>query len=183
MSKNILVITGSPRKGGNSELLAEAFAKGAQVKGHSVTMFNAAAKVISGCKACGACWNKGRACSFTDGFSELEPMLEKADAVIFASPLYWFSFSTQIKAAIDRMNAYDSEKTLRPLQARESALLVCGAGKDEHIFDGVIATYKNILDYLKWRNMGVLAVPGVQEKGDVLKGDALAKAERLGSSF
>lgn len=182
MKKNILIIAGSPRKGGNSEMLANAFARGASSKGHIATIFNAAAKNISGCKACDACWTKGRACSFIDGFTELEPLLEQADAVVFSSPLYWFSFSTQIKAAIDKMNAYDSNMTLRPLKVEESALLICGAGEDRGIFDGVVATYSNMLKYLRWKNMGVLAVPGVQKKGEVPE-SALKRAEQLGMTF
>jgi multimeric flavodoxin WrbA len=87
--------------------MAEAFMKGALSKGHQVTKFRAAAKAISGCKACNTCWSKDRACSFRDGFTELEPLLEKADVTVFASPLYWFGMSSQIKAAIDRMYAYD----------------------------------------------------------------------------
>ena len=183
MIKNILVITGSPRKKGNSTLLAEAFIKGAKAKGHEVTTFDAAAKNIKGCKACGSCWSKGRACVFTDGFTELEPLLEQADAVVFATPLYWFSFSAQIKAAIDKMNAYDSEKVLRPLKVKEAALLVCGAGEDERIFDGIIATYKSMLKYLGWRDNGIITVTGVQEKGDILKTEALASAEKSGLAF
>lgn len=183
MHKSILVMTGSPRKGGNSDMLAEAFIRGAKSRGHSVTLFRAAAKHIGGCRACGACWDKGRACSFADGFTELEPLVESADAVVFASPLYWFSFSSQIKAAIDRLNAYDSAKALRPLKVRESALLVCGAGDDPHIFDGIISTYKSMSGYMGWTDRGVLAVAGVQERGEVAKGHALAQAEALGAAF
>ena len=182
MDKNILIITGSPRKKGNSEMLAEAFARGARSNGHTVAVFEAATKNINGCKACGACWSKGRACFFTDGFTDLEPLLEQADVVVFASPLYWFSFSTQIKAAIDKMNAYDSERALRPLKVTESALLVCGAGENSNIFDGIIATYKSMLEYMHWKNMGIIAVPGVQEKGDI-PDSALEQAEQLGKHF
>ena len=183
MNKNILVITGSPRKKGNSTLLAEAFIKGATAQGHTVTVFNAADKDIKGCKACGACWSKGTACVFTDGFTELEPLLEQTDAVVFASPLYWFSFSAQIKAAIDKMNAYDSENTRRPLKVKEGALLVCGAGEDMQIFEGINATYKSMLTYLGWCNAGIVAVTGVQEKGDILKTEGLVSAEKLGLAF
>lgn len=183
MSKNILIITGSPRKGGNSGMLAESFANGARSNGHKVTFFNAAQKQINGCKACGTCWSKGRACTFIDGFTELEPLLEQADAVVFSSPLYWFSFSSQIKSAIDKINAYDTEKALRPLNVKESALLVCGACETSKMFDGIIATYNNMLEYLQWKDVGVLAVPGVQEKGDISKGSALDNAEQLGKKL
>lgn len=183
MNKHILIILGSPRKGGNSETLAEGFAKGARAKGHTVTFFNAAKKKVGGCKACDTCWEKGRACSFTDGFTDLEPLLEQADGVAFATPLYWFGFSAQIKAVIDRLYAYISPKALRPLTIKESALLVCAGDTDPHVFDGLVLTYEIMLQHLRWRNAGVLAVPAVLDKGDILKTDALEKAEQLGMSF
>lgn len=183
MSKNVLIITGSPRMNGNSEMLASSFAKGAASKGHLVTKFRAATKKINGCKACNACWTKGRACAFLDGFSELEPLLEQADVLVLSTPLYWFSYSAQIKAAIDRMNAYDSERTIRPLHITESALLACGACEDRDIFDGVVSSYQLMARYQRWKNVGVLTFPGVKEKGDIANGRALAEAEIFGAKL
>ena len=184
MSKNILVITGSPRKGGNSDTLAKAFAKGAEAKGHMVTIFDAT-KNMGGCKACDTCWSKGRACSFSDAFTELEPLLEQADAVVFATPLYWFTFSSQIKAAIDRLYAYSSPKALRPLKVKEGALLACAGDTADYpfLFDGLVRSFETMLGVLKWSNAGVLTVPAVTEKGDVLKTDGPTKAEQFGMRF
>lgn len=183
MNKNILIITGSPRKNGNSDLLAQAFAKGAGAKGHAVSIFSAA-KNMGGCMACDTCWSKGRACSFTDAFTDLEPLLEQADVIVFATPLYWFGFSSQIKAAIDRLYAYESPRRLRSLHVAESVLLACaGEQRDAHVFDGLVSSFTAMLRYLNWRNAGVLTVLDVQEKGDIMKIDALEKAERLGGSL
>lgn len=183
MSKNVLVITGSPRKNGNSELMADAFIKGALSKGHQVTKFNAAAKTINGCRACDTCWSNGHACSFIDGFTELEPLLGKADTVAFASPLYWFGMSSQIKAAIDRLYAYTAKDCKVPLNITESVMLICGAGDDMEIFNGAIETYKGIANYLNWKNAGILAIPKVSAKGDILETDALQRAEQLGRTL
>ncbi len=182
MSKNILVLTGSPRKHGNSSILAEAFIRGATEKGHTVTTFNAS-KNMGGCKACDRCWSNGRACIFVDAFIELEPLLEQADALIFVSPLYWFGFSAQLKAAIDRTYAYLSPNTLRPLKIRESALLVCAGDTDTSVFNGLVSTYETMLLHLNWKNFGILTIPGVLEKGDILNTDAQEKARQLGMSF
>lgn len=182
MSKNILVITGSPRKEGNSAMLAEAFAKGAREKGHAVTLFNAS-KNIGGCQACDTCWSTGRACSFVDAFTKLEPLLEKADSIVFATPLYWFSFPAQIKAAIDRLYAYVSPKALRPLKIKESALLACAGDAEAHVFDGLVTSFENIAQFLNWHNAGILSFLSVMEAGDILKTDALEKAEQFGKSF
>lgn len=179
--KNILVITGSPRTKGNSDLMADAFIKGAESQGHKTTKFEAAKKAIGGCRACGKCWSRGNACIFRDAFSELEPLIESADVLVLVSPLYWFSMSAQIKAAIDRLNAYDSPDCKRPLKIKESVLLTCaGQSGDSGEFDGIINTYKHIIRYLKCTNTGILTVANVQEKGDILKTDALLQAELLG---
>ncbi|SCM79143.1 NADPH-dependent FMN reductase [uncultured Sporomusa sp.] len=183
MIKNVLVITGSPRKNGNSELMANAFIKGALEKGHQVTAFDAATKTISGCRACDTCWSTGRACSFYDGFTELEPLLEQADAIVFVSPLYWFSLSAQIKAAIDKMYAYTMECCKTPLKIKESMLLTCGADEGMEVFSGIIGTYKEIANYLKWQDSGIIAIPNVKDKGDILNTDALQRAEQLGKTL
>ena len=181
--KNILVLTGSPRRNGNSDRMADAFIKGAISVGHEVIKFEASRKDIDGCKACKTCWSKGKPCSFQDDFDELAPLLEAADVIVFSTPLYWFSFSSQIKAAIDKMYAYMGKNCKRPLKIKESLLLVCGADEGMKIFDGIIATYREIAHYMKWEDKGVLAVPKVNEKGDIEATDALVKAEEYGKSL
>jgi len=181
--KNILVLTGSPRKNGNSEMMADAFIKGAQSVGHDVTKFEAGKKIINGCKACKACWRKGKPCVYQDDFAELAPLLEVADVIVFSTPLYWFGFSSQIKAAIDKMNAYLVADCEKPLKIKESLLMVCGADEGMKIFDGVIATYRLITNYMKWEDKGVLAVPETREKGEIEVTDALEKAEEYGKSL
>ncbi|GAB6154441.1 flavodoxin family protein [Desulfosporosinus burensis] len=180
--KNILVLTGSPRRNGNSDRMADAFIKGAISVGHEVIKFETTKQEISGCKACKTCWSKGKPCSFQDDFDELAPLLEAADIIVFSTPLYWFSFPAQIKAAIDKMYAYVGKSCKRPLKIKESFLMVCGADEGMKIFDGIIATYREIAHYMKWEDKGVLAVPKVNEKGDIKATDALMKAEEYGKS-
>ncbi len=182
MKKNILVLTGSPRKGGNSDMMADAFIRGATAQGHTVTKFETAMKSISGCRACDTCWSTETACSFHDGFTELEPLLEQADVVVLATPLYWFSLPAQLKAAIDRLYAYGSKACRRPLKATETALLACGEGRARD-FDGAVETYKGIADYLRWQIRGIITVPAVSAKGDIVRTDALTRAEKLGAEI
>ncbi|WP_313072103.1 flavodoxin family protein [Lacrimispora sp.] len=181
MMKNILVLTGSPRSKGNSDLMADAFIKGAISNGHKVTKFEAAKKKIGGCRACDKCWSRGTPCIFQDDFSELVPLLENADMLVLATPLYSFSMSAQMKAAIDRLYAYDSPNRQRSLNIKESALLVCAGDSD--VFDGIIHTYNSLMHYLKVKDVEILTVPNVNAKGDILKTDALAKAELLGARY
>jgi len=181
MAKNILVLTGSPRKGGNSDLLADAFITGAQQSGHTVVKFEAAEKNIKGCRACNTCFSKGTACSFPDDFNELVPLLEQADVIVFATPLYWFSFPTQLKAAIDKFYSFLIGK--RQLKIKECILLVCGVAEDEVEYDGIVRSYELIADYQHWKEIGKIIVPGVNEKGDILKTNGLKRAEELGKSM
>jgi multimeric flavodoxin WrbA len=183
MSKKILVITGSPRKNGNSDRLSDAFIMGAAAAEHECVKFDAGRKIIRGCTACKKCWTKGTACSYEDDFTELEPLLEKAEVIVFSTPLYWFGMSAQIKAAVDRFYAYTSKKCLRPLHISESVFMVCGADKGEKIFTGAVETYKNIADYMDWQNRGILIVPNVEDKGDIEKTAALKEAQSLGKTI
>jgi len=179
MAKNILILTGSPRKGGNSDLLADAFIAGAQQSGHTTVKYATAEKNIKGCKACKTCFSKGIPCSFPDDFNELAPLLEKADIVVFATPLYWFSFPVQLKSAIDKLYSFLIGK--RTLMIKECVLLVCGVAEAE--YDGIVKSYKLIADYQNWMDRGIILVSGVNEKGDILKTDGLKRAENLGKSI
>ena len=180
MSKNILVLTGSPRKGGNSDQLADAFIAGAQQAGHTTVKYVTANKKIKGCKACNSCFSKGAACSFPDDFNELAPLVEEADMIVFATPLYWFSFPAQMKAAIDKFHSFSIGG--KRLKIQECALLVCGADPDPSCHEGIVASYKLIARHMKWRDGGTIVVPGVYEKGGIATTDALARAEALGKT-
>ena len=75
MGKNIVVITGSPRRNGNSFAMTDAFIRAAQEKGHTVTRFDAAFRKVGGCRACETCYRTGKACSFDDDFNEIAPAI------------------------------------------------------------------------------------------------------------
>jgi multimeric flavodoxin WrbA len=181
MSKNILVLTGSPRKGGNTDKLADAFIAGARQAGHTTVTFATADKHIKGCIDCQTCFSKGSACSVPDDFANLAPLLEQADIVVFATPLYWFTFSVQLKAAIDKFYSFVIGK--RPLKVKECMLLVCGGGTDLNTYDGIVKSYQLIADFLNWKDSGIVIVPGLHDKDDILKTDGLKRAETLGKNI
>lgn len=186
MANKILVITGSPRKKGNTNSMAKAFAKGAEAKGKKVKIFSAAENKVDPCKACGACWTKdGQACAFDDAFKELSPLLEEADAVVFTSPIYWYTFTAQIKSAMDKIFSYYSENKPenRNINVKKGGLISCGGDEDPSMFDGLIGSYHKILGFLEWENGGILTVPALNDIGDVDKTDSLKKAEKMGADF
>ena len=105
MKKKIVVITGSPRKNGNSFAMTDAFIKAAEKKGHSITRYDAADMEIKGCTACESCFKAKNACVFDADFNSMVPVIEEADVVVFATPLYWYTFPAQLKAVIDKLFA------------------------------------------------------------------------------
>lgn len=181
MSKNILVLTGSPRQGGNSDKLADAFIAGARQAGHTTVRYATAGKNIKGCIDCKTCFSKGVACSVPDDFNELAPLVEQADMLVFATPLYWFSFPTQLKAAMDKLYAFLIGD--RALKIKECALLACAGDDDMSSFDGIEASYRLIARFLNWKDSGTILVPGLHENDDILKTDGLKRAEALGKSI
>ncbi len=185
MGKTILILTGSARRNGNSGLLADAFAEGAAGAGHAVERFDAARHRIDGCVACNTCWSKGVPCSFEDDFNGLlYPLLMRADAVVFAFPLYFCTFPAKLKAAVDKLYAFGgAERRKKPFPVREGAMLACAANEDVALFDGVLHNYRHILGFMGWEDRGTVIVPGVREPGAVAGADCLAEAERLGRSF
>ncbi|MDR1148372.1 MAG: flavodoxin family protein [Spirochaetaceae bacterium] len=176
--KNILVITGSPRKNGNSTLMANAFIEGAKMAGNETMLFEAGKMKINGCIACDTCFTKGMACSFNDDFNKLVPMLENADIIVFCTPLYWFTFPAQLKSVIDKLYSFNRGK--KELKIRESILMVCAETNDINDFKGIIKTYKLILNYKGWKNREILTIPNVNKIGEIQETDALKKANNIG---
>ena len=180
IKKNILVVTGSPRRGGNSERLAESFIRGAEEQGNKVVRFDAAFSEIAGCKACDACWTDGKPCVIDDDFLRFTAQLEVADVVVFAYPLYWSVMPAQLKAAVDRLYAYCSDKCPRTLNGKRSILLICGECEGDEIFNVVRSIHEGLNGYMGWIPAGEVAVHSVFERGAVEQTDALAKAYALG---
>lgn len=181
MGKKVLILTGSPRRNGNSFALAEAFIRGAEAAGHEVMRFDAASASILGCRACNQCYRTGQACVFHDDFNRLAPMLEEAEVLALITPLYWFSFPAQIKAAIDKFYALLVGE--REWKIRESLLLVTAETGEMRDFDGVVRTFELMNSYLKWKECGRLLVPNVNLPGDIIGTGASAAAEKLGRSL
>ncbi|HBF33337.1 TPA: flavodoxin family protein [Candidatus Sumerlaeota bacterium] len=181
MGKNILVLTGSPRKNGNSDKLADAFISGAQQAGHTTVKYSTADKTIKGCIDCQTCFKHGTACSIPDDFNTLAPLIEQADMLVLATPLYCFSFPMQLKAAIDKFYAFLISQT--PLKIKESALLVTGGSKDKAEYEGIVQSYQLMSKFMQWTDQGVIVVMGLHGKDEILATDGLSRAENFGKSI
>lgn len=181
MGKKIVVITGSPRKGGNSFSMTDAFISAAEAEGHEVTRFDAAFARLGGCHACETCFSTGKACSFDDDFNKIAPYIEQADAVIFTTPLYWYSYPSQIKAVIDKLYSLCVGK--RQVSGKECALIACCEEEDIRVLDGIKQPYERMIALLDWKSVGEVLVPGVLNKGDIDRTDGCKRAAELAKNI
>ena len=177
MSKKIVVITGSPRKDGNSFAMTEAFIKAAEAKGHSVIRFDAAMKKLGGCHACETCFKTGKACTFDDDFNTIAPAILEADAVVFTTPVYWYSIPAQIKCVIDRIFSFVVGG--KDISGKECALIACCEEDDMSVMDGIRIPIERSAALSKWHMVGEVLVPGVLNVGDIEKTDGCAQAAAL----
>ncbi len=157
------MVTESARSGGNSYLLAEAFAKGARESGHTVNIFHSGQNRMSGCLFCGGCWSSGKPCVIEDNFDKLWPLLKQADMLVFCSPLYWYNFSGHIKNAMDRLFPYSQKNKPRDLKIKEVMLLVCGESWFKKSFAGPAESYRQMPGYKGWKDRGRIFVAGVYD--------------------
>ena len=174
----VLVLTGSPRKNGNSNTLADEFAKGAKEAGHEVVRFDAAFKKVHPCIACDHCGMDGP-CVFDDDFEFVRKHIVDADCVVFASPMYYFGLSAQLKLVIDRFYAINGQ-IHRP---KKAVLLMTYANSAASEAVPIKSHYEVLLRYLGWTDAGRVIAPGVWPIG-AIKGTRYPKdAYELGKSI
>ncbi|MCL2704018.1 MAG: flavodoxin family protein [Defluviitaleaceae bacterium] len=176
MSGNIVILSGSPRKGGNTDILANAFKEGAESAGKSVSLFRVADMKIGGCLGCEHCFEETGVCFQKDDMPRILDALRKADALAVASPVYNFDVTAQVKLAIDRMYALFNEKT--PI--KRAALLMACADDTADTARGAAAMYETWLEFQKWEDAGILIVTGVHKPGEIAGRPELEKAKALG---
>ena len=177
----IVVITGSPRKNGNSFAMTEAFIHEAEQRGHSVRRFDAAFLKIGGCHACMTCYKTGKACSFDDDFNDIAPAILEADAVVFTMPVYWYSIPAQIKGAIDRL--FSLVVGGKEIAGKKWGLIACCEEDDTTVLDGVRIPMERTAALLKWEMVGEVLIPGVLNVGDIDHTDGCKQAAALADKF
>ena len=156
MSKKIVVITGSPRKNGNSFAMTDSFIRAAEEKGHTITRFDAAMMKIGGCHACETCFKTGKACSFDDDFNIIAPAILDADVIVFTMPVYWYSIPAQIKGVIDRM--YSLVVGGKDIAGKACALIACCEEDDLSVLDGVRIPVERTAALNKWKMVGEVLI-------------------------
>ena len=179
MSKKVLVISTSPRKGGNSDTLADAFAQGAREVGHTVEKITLYDKTIGFCRGCLSCQTT-QYCAIHD---DAEPIVWKmltADVIVFATPIYYYGMCGQMKTMLDRANP------LFPAdyQFRDIYLLAAAAEAGQHTVDGTVAGLQGWVDcFEKARLAGTVFAGGVTSVGEIQGHPALQKAYEMGKNL
>ena len=173
---NILILSGSPRKGGNTDLLVEAFVKGASQK-HHVEVVSVRDYKVNPCMGCNACFrNEQHICVQKDDMPLIYEKMSQADMLVIASPVYFYGLSTQLKAVIDRCH----NPIRDTFKIKKTAILLVGAATLPELFDSILAQYQPCLNFFKLEDAGRVLVRGVKDKGDIKNTNALNEAFELG---
>lgn len=173
--KNVLILSSSPRKGGNTDLLCDAFAKGAREAGNKVTKIRVADKRVGYCAACGACQKTGK-CAIADDAAAILRKMQAADVIVFGTPVYFYSCSAQLKALFDRTVAIFPN-----LVNRDYYYLMAMGDANKEMFAGTVKSLDGFLDcYEGSKRKGMVCAPGFYEKGAIKGSKYLDQARKLG---
>ena len=155
----IAVFNGSPRKE-NTAALVEAFREGAETAGHEVQVLHVGQMKIGGCLGCEYCHTKGEGnCVQKDDIEKILPAYKEADMVVFASPIYYFTMTAQMEAAIQRVYCIG-----KPSKAKKAALLLSSGTPG--VYDGAIAQFKGYMAYAGIESAGIITASGDENKSD-----------------
>lgn len=178
MSKRILIIKTSLRSNSNSDALADAFAKGAAESGNTVEQISLQGKNIAFCRGCLACQQLGR-CVIQDDAISIAEQMKTAEVIVWATPIYYYEMSGQMKTLIDRANSlFPSDYAFRDIY-----LLTAAAEDEDGVDEGAIHGLNGwIACYEKARLAGTVFAGGVNDAGDIKGHPALQDAYEMGKS-
>ncbi len=174
----IVVLIGSVRKGGNTDLLASSFVRGAK-ENNEVSVFSVADCRVNPCIGCNTCFTReGNQCFQDDDMPPIYRALQEADMLVIASPVYFYGISAQLKAIIDRLHT----PMKKSFHIRKLALLLVAADTKPDLFDAILTQFRLIRRYQHWEDAGAVLVRGAREMGTVPE-EALQEAYSLGASL
>ena len=175
----VTVITGSPHKKGTSALLADRFIEGAKEVGNEVLRFDAAFEDVKSCLACEYCASHDGECVRKDAMNEWYEKLIASDMIVFVTPLYYYTMSTQIKAVIDRFHGNNAKLAGN----KKAMLLATSYGADDWTMEGLEKTYEYILSFMNWESAGKLFATGCPAREMIEQGSFPNQAYELGKSI
>lgn len=170
MNKKILILSGSPRKNGNSDILCEQFAKGAAEAGNHIEKIYIQDLKIGGCRACYGC-RKTRECVQKDDMADLLNKMVMADVIVLATPVYFYSMDGQMKIMIDRTLPRYTEI------ANKDFYFIATAAAGKRAMERTMDSLRGFTDCLPGAKVkGMIYGEGVYQKGEVLETRAMKEA-------
>ena len=178
MSKKVLILSGSPRKGGNSDLLCDEFMRGALEVGNQVEKISVAEKKIGYCSACYFCRQSNGVCAKKDDMTEILQKMIDADVIVLASPVYFYSIDAQLKTVIDRTVARWTE-----VKNKDFYYIVTCADDEKEAQERTIECFRGYADCVEGaKEMGIIYGTGVYQKGEIKNSPAFSEAYRMGKA-
>jgi len=179
----VLAVVGSPRKGGNTDILVSRIAEGARAGGAQVEIIRLSDLHIRECDGCQACW-RGRPCSKDDDMRRLYPKIAASDVIVFGTPVYWYGPTALIKAFVDRFVYFNCEANRPMVRGKRAAVAVVLEEASESTWRPVVEFFEKSLAYLEMELGETIVVPGVGEKGAIHKQpERLEEAYALGEKL
>ncbi len=168
----IAVLNGSPRKE-NTSAMVQAFAEGARAAGHTVEEYQVGKMKIAGCLGCEYCHTKGEgACIQKDDLEKIMPAYKEADMIVFASPIYYFTMTAQMEAAIQRVYCIG-----KPAKAKKAALLLSSGSPG--VYDGATMQFKAYMAYAGIEVAGIITANGAENRSEAKLNEIKAFAKSL----
>ncbi|MEI6764638.1 MAG: flavodoxin family protein [Bacteroidota bacterium] len=178
MIKNVIILSSSPRKSGNSNILCEQFMLGVQEAGHHAEMIYFRDKKINYCTGCGTCFNK-KSCSQKDDMAEILGKMIAADVIVMATPVYFYTMCGQMKTLIDRTCARYTD-----INNKDFYFIITAAVNNKKSLERTVEEFRGFMSCLNSpREKGVIYGTGAWNIGDVKKSDAMNKAYEMGADI
>lgn len=178
MAKNVLVLSASPRKGGNSDLLCDQFMRGATEAGNQVEKIRIADKTINYCTACDACQGNGGRCVQQDDMAEILDRMISADVLVMATPVYFYTMNAQMKTLIDRTYARYTE-----IVGKKFYFIMTAAVKRNDLLERTLEGFRGFTSCLgRASEKGVIYGTGAWNKGDIKNSPAMSQAHEMGKN-
>lgn len=178
MKQKVLILSASPRKGGNSDLLCDQFMLGAREAGHQVEKIRVHDRNIKFCLGCMSCQKNGGKCVQKDDMAEILPKIIEADVLVMATPIYFYSVNAQLKVLIDRTASQYTR-----ISRKKAYFIATSTDDRKECMDAAVATFRGFLDCLDGvEDAGIIRATGVTDVGDIKGKPEMAIAYEMGKA-
>ena len=158
--KKVLIIQSAAMEGGNTDRLADAFARGAEASGHQVTKFSLGKLQVNGCLGCNACLRTGGKCVQQDDMQQIYPAFYDCDVLCLATPIYCYAITARLKAFCERLYAAGMGEVPMANPRKETVLLCTAAEGGSSVFQQAVTFYRTNNSFNRWRDAGMVLAGG-----------------------